>query len=109
MEKVNSYEMWLTVVNQQKPLLLFVKTDHCSVCDGLFPQVAALQVDYPISFYMVNIARVPEISGQLSLFSAPVVLLFNKGKEYARFARFVQMSELKYRITELIEWGKDID
>ncbi|MFD1926657.1 thioredoxin family protein [Sporosarcina siberiensis] len=109
MKRIESYEAWLTVVNQKKPLLLFVKTDHCSVCDGLFPQVAALQVDYPISFYMVNIVEVPEIAGQLSLFSAPVVLLFNEGKEHARFARFVQMSELKYRITELIERGNDID
>jgi len=109
METISSYEMWLTVVNQQKPLLLFVKTDHCSVCEGLLPQIEALQVDYPINFYMVNVVQVPEMGGQLSLFSAPVVLLFNEGKEYARFARFVQMTELKYRITELIERGKDID
>ena len=56
---------------------------------------------YPIPFYKVNVAEVPEIAGQLSLFTAPVVLLFNEGKEYARFARFIQMEELKSRLEEI--------
>ena len=46
-------------------------------------------------------AEVPEIAGQLSLFTAPVVLLFNEGKEYARFARFIRMEELKHRLGEI--------
>lgn len=108
MKWIESYEEWLGIV-QQRPLLLFVKTNNCSVCDGLLPQVAALEVDYPLPFYVVNVAEVPEIAGQLSLFTAPVVLLFNEGKEYARFARFVQMDELKKRMRELLEWGNVID
>lgn len=109
MIQIESYEKWLTLSEKQDQLLLFVKTDNCSVCDGLFPQVAALKADYSFPFYMVNVANVPEIAGQLSLFTAPVVLLFTKGKEYIRFARFVQLDELKRRLGELEERGKAID
>ena len=109
MQRIISYEEWLAIAQEQSELLLFVKTDHCSVCEGLLPQVAALQTDYPLPFYMVNVAETPEIAGQLSLFTAPVVLLFKEGKEYARFARFVRMEELKRRMQELLERGKISD
>lgn len=109
MKKIESFEAWLEVVEDNQPFLVFVKTNNCSVCDGLLPQVEALQSDYPMPFYMVNAADSPEIAGQLSLFTAPVVLLFSEGREYARFARFVQMNELKRRMQELLERGKVVD
>ncbi|HJF33727.1 MAG TPA: thioredoxin family protein [Sporosarcina psychrophila] len=101
MQVIKSFEEWLETIENQRKLLLFVKTDHCSVCDGLLPKVVALEEEYPIPFYKVNVAEVPEIAGQLSLFTAPVVLLFYEGKEYARFARFIQMQELKRRLGEI--------
>ena len=109
MDRINSYENWLDVAKTQNPFLLFVKTDNCSVCDGLLLQVAELQKDYSMPFYSVNIMEVPEVSGQLSLLSAPVVLLFNDSREYARYARFVRIGELALRMQELIERGKAID
>lgn len=109
MECIKSFEEWVEVANDNQSVLLFVKTDNCSVCEGLLPQVLALQVEYPLPFYSVNVAEVPEMAGQLSLFTAPVVLLFHEGKEYSRFARFVQMDELKRRMQELLERGKEVD
>ncbi|MCG7343093.1 thioredoxin family protein [Sporosarcina sp. ACRSL] len=107
MKEIASFEQWLNILASEPRLLLFVKTDHCSVCEGLYPQVASLQEDYPFPFYKVNVAQIPEMAGQLSLFTAPVVLLFRQGKETARFARFVQMEQLKYRMDELVEWGDE--
>ncbi|WP_203248790.1 thioredoxin family protein [Sporosarcina beigongshangi] len=106
MEQIASFEDWIETIERENELLLFVKTNNCSVCDGLYPQVEVLKADYPIPFYQVNIAQVPEIAGQLSLFTAPVVLLFYEAKEYTRFARFVRIEELKQRLAELIERGK---
>ncbi|WP_186670305.1 thioredoxin family protein [Sporosarcina sp. BP05] len=102
MQQIGSFGEWMEYVERERALLLFVKTDNCSVCEGLYPQVKALQANFPILFYKVNVAEVPEIAGQLSLFTAPVVLLFNEGKEYARFARFIPIEELKYRLGEII-------
>jgi thioredoxin-like negative regulator of GroEL len=101
MKHIGSFGEWLEYVERERALLLFVKTDNCSVCEGLYPQVKALEADLPIPFYQVNVAAVPEIAGQLTLFTAPVVLLFHEGKEYVRFARFVQIEELKRRLEEI--------
>ena len=102
MKRIGSFDEWMEYVERDRALLLFVKTNNCSVCEGLYPQVKALEVDFPIPFYKVNVAEVPEIAGQLSLFTAPVVLLLTEGKEYARFARIIRMEELKYRLGEII-------
>lgn len=103
MNEVKSFESWQELLAQQEAVLLFVKTDHCSVCDGLYPQVEVLADQYPFPFFYVNVAKVPEMAGQLSLFTAPVVLLFRQGKELTRFARFVPMEQLRKRLDELKE------
>lgn len=101
METIISMEQFQQKIDSRESFLLFVKTDHCSVCEGLKPQVEALEPDASIPFYLVNAARVPEIAGQLTLFTAPVVILFGQGKERQRFARFIRMDELAMRLDEL--------
>ncbi len=101
METIHSLELFQQKLSDRQSFLLFAKTDHCSVCEGLKPQVEALEADSSLPFYLVNGARVPEIAGQLMLFTAPVVLLFKHGKEQQRFARFVRMDELALRLSEL--------
>lgn len=101
METISSMDQFQQKIASRESFLLFVKTDHCSVCEGLKPQVEGLEPTASIPFYLVNAARVPELAGQLTLFTAPVVILFKYGKEQLRFARFVRMDELKSRLGEL--------
>lgn len=101
METISSMDQFKQKIENRESFLLFVKTDHCSVCEGLKPQVEGLEPNASIPFYLVNAARVPEIAGQLMLFTAPVVILFKQGKEQLRFARFVHMEELESRLGEL--------
>ncbi len=103
MNDITSFADWQQQTAEQEALLLFVKTDHCSVCDGLLPQVTALEEHYPFPFFSVNVSAVPEMAGQLALFTAPVVLLYREGRELARFARFVPMEALQKRLDELKE------
>ncbi|ARD46896.1 thiol reductase thioredoxin [Sporosarcina sp. P37] len=108
MKEITSFDEWQDVLKSTPQFLLFVKTNNCSVCEGLYPQVAELESDYPFGFYRVNAAEVPEMAGQLALFTAPVVLLFHEQKELARFARIVPMNDLKKRLDELVQW-RDAD
>ncbi|MDV6377061.1 thioredoxin family protein [Sporosarcina sp. GW1-11] len=105
MQEITSFDEWQEMLDQSTQFLLYVKTENCSVCEGLYPQVAALESEYPFPFYRVNATAVPEIAGQLALFTAPVVLLFHDKKELARFARIVPMNDLKKRMEELVRWG----
>ena len=64
--------------------LLFIKTDGCSVCDGLLPQVEELEKEDGLPFYMANASQLRELAGELLLFSAPVVLLRRRALDRAR-------------------------
>lgn len=50
MKRIESFGQWLEEIQENPKLLLFVETDHCSVCHGLLPQVEVLQEDYQIPF-----------------------------------------------------------
>lgn len=103
MELITNIEEYQSKISAEQSFLLFVKTDNCSVCEGLYLQVEDFENDYKIPFYLVNAAKVPELAGQLMLFTAPVVLLFRQGKEMNRFARFVPIDDLHHRLGELEE------
>ena len=57
------------------------------------------EMNFPAA--QVDISEVPEAAGQLSIFTAPVVLLFYKGKEYSREARIIDFAKLEKRMREL--------
>ncbi|PWG68582.1 thioredoxin, partial [Enterobacter mori] len=44
-----------------------------------------------------------EAAGQLSLFTSPAVILYNKNKEMHRQARIIDFEDLEYRIKQLTE------
>ncbi|WP_422123214.1 thioredoxin family protein [Planococcus sp. X10-3] len=107
MKTIHSINDYHQMIERRDTFLLFVKTDNCSVCEGLRPQVEEFESDYEIPFYLVNGARLPELAGELLLFSAPIVLIFHEGKEIHRFVRFVRIDELRSRLEELEE-GLDV-
>jgi thioredoxin-like negative regulator of GroEL len=109
MKAVTQYKQWLDIVAYQKQLLLFVKTNNCSVCEGLFPQIEALEGDTSIPFFVANAAELPELAGQLGLFTAPVVILMKNGSEYARYARFVPVQQVVEKLQELKKWEESYD
>ena len=49
----------------------------------------------------------PEIRGQLGIFTVPVAILYYQGREYHRQARIIDMSELEGRIKEVSENMQD--
>lgn len=83
---------------------LYVTQPNCSVCHGLLPQLVPILEDYEqIATAQVDTTEVPEAAGQFSLFTAPVALLFVRGKEYIRKARFIPLEELESDIKRIYE------
>ena len=109
MRQITQYNQWLDVVQKHGQLLLFVKTANCSVCEGLYPQIEPLEAEGNIPFFAADASKLPELAGQLGLFTAPVVILMNDGREYARYARFVPVEEVKQKLQELKKWEESYD
>lgn len=90
--------------------LTFVYFGHpdCSVCHGLKPQINAKFEAFrdDINFLEVNTFEVPEVAGEYSVMTVPVVILFVNGKEYLRQARFVPVQSLYEQVDKIVSGFK---
>ncbi len=76
--------------------LFYFSHENCNVCKALKPKVLELLSDnFPeINAYYVDTVLYPDIAGQNSIFTNPVILIYFDGKEFYRKARYIGMSEL---------------
>lgn len=90
------------IINNETFAFFYITQPNCSVCHGLQPQIEQIMEKFPkIKTYHIDALAVPEISGQYSLFSAPVLLLYVDGKETIREARFVQTEKLTQNLEKI--------
>lgn len=89
-------------VEQNDLSFLFLYGQHCSVCHAVLPQIKPIVENYPeIKSMQADIETIPEISGEYTVFTVPVVLLFVNGKEVMRFARFIEKNKLKEQLEKI--------
>lgn len=83
-------------IAQQHVSLLFVKMANCGVCDATFEKTKELLKHYnKVQFMVASIEKIPSLSGEFLLFTAPTILLFREGKEVFRQSRIVVFGELE--------------
>lgn len=103
-EEIKSLDEMEAFIQENKLAFLYFSQPNCSVCHGLFPQVEQMLQKYPnIAKGKMDVSKVPEVAGQYSILTVPVLLLFVEGKEYIREARIVQMQKLNNKISIIYE------
>ncbi|RST74088.1 thioredoxin [Siminovitchia acidinfaciens] len=105
MQAVHSLKEIKATIDEHQLTLLYISRPNCSVCHALLPQVEELLVDFPsiISIH-ADADEIPEIAGEYSIFTVPVVLVFSDGKEMIRKARFVPMGELRDQLEKVVDY-----
>ena len=101
MRVIKSYDELQRIISENESLLVYLSAPDCSVCHADMPRVERLVAEMDFPSVLIDIAEVPEAAGQLTVFTAPVVLLFYKNKEYHREARMIDFNVLKKRMLEL--------
>lgn len=92
----------LAEIERHPTSLLFIKTANCGVCDVTYARTIELLKQYPqVKSMVVSMERIPNISGEFLVFTAPAILLFMDGKEVFRQARFVSFDELERVLTSI--------
>ena len=99
-ESPTSFENFLEITKSNKAVCFYLSTPECKVCKILKPKIIdMLENDFPgIIFYYVDLSIAKEISGQLSVFSVPTILVYFEGKETNRISRNVHLEELREQI-----------
>lgn len=83
--------------------LVSIGTQDCSVCQAVKPRLLQLAETYKLPFFVLDAAKEPAAAGFFQAFTAPVVLLFYKGKELERQARFIDFYRLEKLLDQLTE------
>ncbi len=79
--------------------LVYLSRDECSVCHVLLPKVEELIKKYPKgSICTIDLDEKPEAAGTFMVFSIPALIVYSKGKELYRGARFFNFEELETKI-----------
>lgn len=82
---------------------IYISTDNCSVCHSLFPQIEPIIAEYEeLAAGRINASEVPDIAGRLSIFTAPVLILFVEGKEVYREARIVHLDRFEEKLGRFV-------
>lgn len=81
---------------------VYFSNSNCSVCTVLRPKIEELfKANFPmIDFYHIPIEDCPEITGQLSIFEAPMLIVYFEGKEFYRVNKNISINNLKSTITK---------
>jgi hypothetical protein len=101
MQEIRSYEKLIRQIAGCPYLMVFLSSQDCSVCAADFIHAEKLADRLGFPAVSVEIGRVPQAAGQLNVFTAPAVLLFHRGREYHRQARFLDFAQLQKHMEEL--------
>jgi thioredoxin-like negative regulator of GroEL len=76
-------------LGSEKATIVYFTSPKCNVCKTLRPKIMELMSEeYPeMGRYYVDIADTPDVPAQYSVFSAPTIIVFLEGREFARKSR----------------------
>jgi len=99
-ESPKSFDSFIEISKSNKAICFYLSTPDCNVCKVLKPKVIEMvESDFPeMSFCYVDLNEAKEISGQLSVFSVPTILVYFEGKETIRASRNMHLEELREQI-----------
>lgn len=97
---LNTFSEFQNIVESKKAVCFYLSTPECNVCKVLKPKILEMvENNFPeINFCYVDLNAAKEISGQLSVFSVPTILVYFEGKETIRVSRNVHLEELREQI-----------
>ena len=95
-----SFSDFQETAKNHQAVCFYLSTPECNVCKVLKPKVIEmLENEFPqIAYYYIDLNQAKEISGQLSVFSVPTILVYFEGKETIRVSRNVHLEELREQI-----------
>lgn len=99
-ESPRSIDEFLNISKINTAVCFYLSTPECNVCKVLKTKVVEMiENDLPeIKYCYVDLNEAKEISGQLSIFSVPTILVYFEGKETIRVSRNVHLEELREQI-----------
>jgi thioredoxin-like negative regulator of GroEL len=99
-DSINTFSEFQTIILKNKAICFYLSTPECNVCKVLKPKIVEMiENEFPkLKFCYIDLNDAKEISGQLSVFSVPTILVYFEGKETIRVSRNIHIQELREQI-----------
>jgi thioredoxin-like negative regulator of GroEL len=93
-------------IDTYSSILLLISTERCSVCAALDQRIKPwIQMQHPdLAYSKIKLEDYPMLRGELMVFSAPVLLLFQNGKEVVRKAGVFSLEQTFDEISRSMIW-----
>jgi thioredoxin-like negative regulator of GroEL len=87
--KVEQLAEMQNILEKEKATIVYFTSPKCNVCKTLRPKIMELmKEEFPeMGRYYVDVSESQELSANFTVFSAPTILVFLEGKEFARKSR----------------------
>ena len=104
MLKLHTIEEVQNYITQDGLSILEIASSSCAPCVSIKRKIEEWAAGYPaIHTAYAEIEEIPEITGQLQIFTAPAVLVFADGKRCMEQAGYFSMDEVFRQIERYIE------
>ena len=108
MKELTDYESIKRETESEGFRFFFFSRPECGVCAPVKAKMLAGLEDYPgIKKFYIDLNKVPEAAGQLSIFTIPAILFFSDGHEIIREARYLSVDDIASRIKRVYELACD--
>lgn len=101
MKEVKQFSEYQSLIENKETFILYAHAQACGVCHVFMPKLEELAEIYQIPRYGTLIDHLPEVRGQLSIYTVPALILYFEGKEFHRQARFLDLGEVERRLGEI--------
>lgn len=77
--------------------VIYITTKTCSVCKSIYPKLQEVIAPYDkLQITRFEMDENPEVSGAFMIFSVPALMIYSKGRELYRAARFLDLQEISH-------------
>lgn len=99
MGKLYTKEIIDNLIKENDMVLAYFGNEGCGVCNILKPRVNKMLKSYPnIQLIEIKVEKNLEVSAQFNIFTIPAILVFIKGKESIREARYINLEKIEDNI-----------
>ncbi|WFD11132.1 thioredoxin family protein [Tepidibacter hydrothermalis] len=104
MDKLYTKEIIDNLIKENDMVLVYFGNKGCGVCNILKPRVRERLKSYPkIKLVEIDVDKNLEAAAQFNIFTIPAILIFIKGKESIRQARYINLEKIEYSIKRYYE------
>ncbi|ARJ50506.1 thioredoxin family protein [Staphylococcus lutrae] len=102
MERLTTLDAYHAFIRAHSIAIIHVSSPTCSVCHAVLPRIKEMVSHFDgVALGHVSIDEVPEIAGELLVFTVPVEVLFFEGKEIQREGRFIDVERIANQLNKM--------